>query len=147
MSNQQQRSVVQNEIIPSSSIRGKPTPKGQGHHDPAFQQARQGFPFLDRNPNLRFGRGRFDLVPNPFHDYIHNICYFVIGQGFPFLYSMTPFDTTPAACFSCMLCNKYRMPFHRGLFAIVFWGLRGNTGVYEIISMVSDSFDAFIFDV
>lgn len=46
-----------------------------------------------------------------------------------------------------MLGNKYRMPFHRGLSAIIFWKLRSHSRGYEIKGVASDGLDSLVFDI
>jgi hypothetical protein len=42
-----------------------------------------------------------------------------------------------------MLGNEYRMPSHRRLFAIIFWKIRCNPGVYKLKCVLFDGFVAF----
>ena len=62
----------------------------------------------------------------PFHYYINKIILLNLRQLYTRLHIMPLSYAFPAAGSCCMLCNKYRMPFHRSLFPIIGyyrWGL------------------------
>jgi hypothetical protein len=42
-----------------------------------------------------------------------------------------------------MLCDKYRMSSHWCLFAVILGKIRGNPGMYLLICVIFDGFEAF----
>jgi hypothetical protein len=46
-----------------------------------------------------------------------------------------------------MLSDEYRMPPHRRLFAVIFWKIRRNSGIYKLMCVIFDGFKTFGGDV
>lgn len=84
-----------------------------------------------------------NLSLNPNHDQRQKKLNLLFIERFAFLDTMPLLNASPATGGRGMLGDEHRMPFHRCLFAVIFWKIRRHPGIYKLKCMVFDGFETF----